>query len=98
MPKLEIKDVSLRYHTIDGEIEALKDFNLSVNAKEFISIVGPSGCGKSTLLSLVAGLIKPTAGEVRLDGSPVVGTTQKIGYMLQQDYLFEWRTILDNAL
>lgn len=98
MPKLEIKNVSLRYHTIEGEIEALKDFNLTVEKQEFISIVGPSGCGKSTLLSLVAGLIQPSSGEIKLDGSPIAGTTQKVGYMLQQDYLFEWRTILDNAL
>lgn len=98
MAKLVIKNVSLKYHTMEDEIEALRDFNLEVEPREFISIVGPSGCGKSTLLSLIAGLMKPTTGSIILDGSPITGTTQKIGYMLQQDYLFEWRTILDNAL
>ncbi|HHX01771.1 MAG TPA: ABC transporter ATP-binding protein [Firmicutes bacterium] len=98
MAKLVINNVSLKYHTVEDEIEALHNFNLQVVAKEFISIVGPSGCGKSTLLSLIAGLIKPTSGSIFLDSSPISGTTQKIGYMLQQDYLFEWRTILDNAL
>ncbi|HKM18380.1 MAG: ABC transporter ATP-binding protein [Firmicutes bacterium] len=98
MAKLLINNVSLKYHTIEDEIEALREFNLKVTAEEFIGIVGPSGCGKSTLLSLIAGLIKPTTGSIILDGTPISGTTQKIGYMLQQDYLFEWRTILDNAL
>lgn len=95
---LELENVSLSYHTLEGEILALQDINLQVMPEEFISIVGPSGCGKSTLLSLIAGLLKPSKGTIRLDGVPITGTTQQVGYMLQQDYLFEWRTILDNAL
>lgn len=98
MGKLQIIGLSLTYHTLAGEIHALTDINLQVEAEEFIGIVGPSGCGKSTLLSVVSGLIKPTNGRVLIDGALVTGTTQKVGYMLQQDYLFEWRTILDNAL
>ena len=61
-------------------------------------IIGPSGCGKSTLLSLISGLAAPTEGAVLVDGRPVTGPNRKVGYMLQQDYLFEWRTILENAL
>lgn len=95
---LEFENLSLSYHTLEGEILALKDINFRVMSEEFISIVGPSGCGKSTLLSLIAGLIKPSKGVIKLDGIPITGPTQKVGYMLQQDYLFEWRTILDNAL
>lgn len=79
MAKLVIKNVSLKYHTVEDEIEALRDFNLEVEPREFISIVGPSGCGKSTLLSLIAGLMKPTTGSIILDGSPITGTTQKSG-------------------
>ena len=94
---LELENVSLSYHTLEGEILALQDI-LQVMPEEFISIVGLSGCGKSTLLSLIAGLLKPSKGTIRLDGVPITGTTQQVGYMLQQDYLFEWRTILDNAL
>ncbi|MGE5554206.1 MAG: ABC transporter ATP-binding protein [Betaproteobacteria bacterium] len=96
--RLELLDVGLTYHTLRGETEALRDLNLAVEAEEFVSIVGPSGCGKSTLLSLVAGLIRPTTGEVRIDGEPVTRPTAKVGYMLQHDHLFEWRSILDNAL
>ena len=65
---------------------------------EFVAIIGQSGCGKSTLLSLISGIIEPTEGAVLVDGVPVAGPSRKVGYMLQQDYLFEWRTILENAL
>ncbi len=96
--RLELSGVSLIYHQLHGETEALRDLNLAVGAEEFVSIVGPSGCGKSTLLSLVAGLLRPATGEVRIDGERVERPTAKVGYMLQHDHLFEWRTILDNAL
>src|SRR4029077_7679280 len=59
---------------------------------------GPSGCGKRTLLSLVAGLFAPTEGVALVDGRPVTGPNRKIGYMLQQGYLFEWRAFLENAV
>src|SRR5690554_6861526 len=98
MAYLQFRNVSLNYHTLNGEVEALKDINLSIAKEEFVSVVGPSGCGKTTLLSLVSGLINCTKGEVLLDGVPVTGTNKRVGYMLQQDYLFEWRTVLDNAL
>jgi NitT/TauT family transport system ATP-binding protein len=97
-PQVLVDHVSLKYQTSEGETPALADVCLTVEKGEFISIVGPSGCGKSTLLSLIAGLFKPTAGQVYIDGSPVHGTSSKIGYMLQQDYLFEWRTISKNIM
>lgn len=96
--RLELRGVSLRYHQVRGETEALRDIDLTVAAEEFISIVGPSGCGKSTLLSLVAGLIRPTTGEVRINGELVERPSSRVGYMLQHDHLFDWRSILDNAL
>lgn len=96
--RLILSRVGLTYHQLHGETVALRDLNLTVDAEEFVSIVGPSGCGKSTLLSLVAGLLRPTTGEVRIDGELVERPTAKVGYMLQHDHLFEWRTILDNAL
>jgi NitT/TauT family transport system ATP-binding protein len=96
--KVELRDVGLRYFGADGETEALRGISLSVVPGEFVAIIGQSGCGKSTLLSLISGILKPTDGDVLVDGMPVDGPTQKVGYMLQQDYLFEWRTILDNAV
>ena len=97
-PKVELRDIDLRYFTLDGETEALSEFSLSVSPGEFVAIVGQSGCGKSTLLSLIAGILEPTDGKVLVNGVAVDGPSPLCGYMLQQDYLFEWRTILDNVL
>jgi NitT/TauT family transport system ATP-binding protein len=97
-PKVELRNVGLRYFGWEGETEALADISLSVAPGEFVAIIGPSGCGKSTLLSLISGLFAPTEGAILVDGKPVAGPNRKIGYMLQQDYLFEWRTILENAV
>lgn len=97
-PKVQLRNVNLAYHTLEGETVALRNVSFSVDQQEFVCIVGPSGCGKSTILSLISGLLRPSSGEVLVDGQPVEGVSSKIGYMLQQDYLFEWRTILDNAL
>ncbi|MBM3486792.1 MAG: ABC transporter ATP-binding protein [Alphaproteobacteria bacterium] len=96
--KVELRDISLRYFTTESDTEALRSVSLNVGAGEFIAIVGQSGCGKSTLLSLVAGILKPTGGAVLVDGRPVTGPMRACGYMLQQDYLFEWRTVLENVL
>jgi NitT/TauT family transport system ATP-binding protein len=95
--KVELRDVGLRYFGRDGETEALSGISFSVAPGEFVAIIGPSGCGKSTLLSLISGIVVPTAGSVLIDGRPVLGPNRKVGYMLQQDYLFEWRTILECA-
>lgn len=97
-PKVELRDVGLRYLTEAGETEALRRIGLAVHSGEFVSIVGQSGCGKSTLLSLIAGILSPTSGEVLVDGEPVKGPTRKIAYMLQSDFLFEWRTIIENVM
>jgi NitT/TauT family transport system ATP-binding protein len=98
VPKVELRGVGLRYFGPGGETEALKDISLSIFPGEFVAIIGQSGCGKSTLLSLISGIIRPTAGTVLLDGQRVTGPNRKVSYMLQQDYLFEWRTILENAV
>src|SRR5438034_5082491 len=96
--KVELRNVNLRYFGLEGETEALKDVSISIAPGEFVAIIGQSGCGKSTLLSLISGILIPTGGAVLLDGRAVAGPSRKVGYMLQQDYLFEWRTILENAV
>lgn len=96
--KVELRNVGLRYFGADSETEALQGISLSVAPGEFVALIGQSGCGKSTLLSLISGILKPTDGAVLVDGVPVSGPSRKVGYMLQQDYLFEWRTILENAV
>src|ERR1700720_544617 len=88
----------MRDFSREGETEALKGISFSVATGESAAIIGQSGCGKSTLLSLISGILKPTRGHVLVDGKPVAGPSRKVGYMLQQDYLLEWRTILENAV
>ncbi len=95
---VSMDNVSMTYHQREGETHALRNISFDVKEGEFIGIVGPSGCGKTTILSLIAGLIKPTSGTVYVEGKPVEGPSSKVGYMLQQDHLFEWRTILQNVL
>ena len=92
-PILTLDHLSYAYHTLEGETKALSDISLSVKPGEFVAIVGPSGCGKSTLLSLIAGLLKPEEGEILLNGKSLKESATNIGYMLQHDHLFEWRTI-----
>ncbi len=86
---LRFDNVSMHYHSKQGETIALQDISFSVAEGEFVAIIGPSGCGKTTLLSLAAGLITPTNGKVVNDG-------YSFGYMLQKDELFPWRTIEKN--
>lgn len=92
---LEFKNVKYFYQTKNDEIYALDNINFSVKEQEFVSLVGPSGCGKTTILSLTAGLLKPSSGQVILDGSDKIDT-KKIGYMFQRDMLFDWRTVWKN--
>ncbi|MGN0374160.1 MAG: ATP-binding cassette domain-containing protein, partial [Butyrivibrio sp.] len=96
MSALEIKNVSYIYHTSRSETYALYDVNLTVEKGSFISIIGPSGCGKSTLLSLIAGIIKPDSGSILINGNSTAVSGSEVGYMLQHDHLFEWRTIMKN--
>jgi NitT/TauT family transport system ATP-binding protein len=95
---VELHRIGMKYQSLNGEITALEDINFAVSEGEFVSIVGPSGCGKSTLLSIISGLLPPTTGSVLLDGEKVKGTSRKIGYMLQKDHLFDWRTIKQNVM
>lgn len=90
--------MELTYQAKNGEITALKDISFSMEKGEFLSIVGPSGCGKSTLLSIIAGLLKPSSGEIRVNGEKIEGISTHIGYMLQKDNLLDWRTIYRNVL
>ncbi len=96
--KLELRDVGVKYVTLQGETDALSDLSLAVRDGEFVAVVGPSGCGKSTLLSLVAGLVRPTSGTVLVAGQPVTGPSRRVGYMLQEDYLFKWRDVAANVV
>lgn len=96
--QVELKNIGMTYHTLDGQTQAIEDISIDIYSGEIVTLVGPSGCGKSTLLSIIAGLIKPTSGSVYVSGREVTAPSKNIGYMFQNDNLFEWRTILDNVL
>jgi NitT/TauT family transport system ATP-binding protein len=97
--KLEARNVSHSYTSIRNGAEVLRDLNFHANENEFISFVGPSGCGKSTLFNIIAGLLKPTSGEVYIEGALTTGKPHpSLGYVLQKDLLLPWRTIMDNVI
>ena len=98
IPILTLTDIRFSYHQLTGETLALDNISFTINPGEFIAIVGPSGCGKSTLLSIIAGLISSESGSILLNNVPLLSQKSRIGYMLQKDHLFEWRTILSNVL
>ncbi|MBV8169035.1 MAG: ABC transporter ATP-binding protein [Alphaproteobacteria bacterium] len=77
-------------------IRALQPVDIEVQPHEFVALVGPSGCGKSTALNLIAGLLRPTRGQVLYEGAPVEGLNLRVGYMTQKDTLLPWRTASDN--
>jgi len=78
-------------------IDTLAGVSLEVPGGAFLSIVGPSGCGKSTLLNIISGLFPPTSGDVEIDGAPVTGIRQDVGYMFARDALMPWRTAQENV-
>lgn len=93
-PLLTLTDVNYTYQTAENETPAVEKLNFCVWPDKFLGIIGPSGCGKSTILSLIAGLLPPSSGEIRLQSqsSGISG----IGYMLQKDHLLDWLTIKEN--
>ncbi len=96
--KLQVNDVCRSFRLPNGQsVQALQDINLKVNRGEFLCIVGPSGCGKSTLLSMMAGLEKPTSGEIWLDGRQVTEPAPDLSVIFQELGLFPWLTVRENV-
>ena len=98
MARIEIRQVTKRYESAEAsQGPALEDVSLTIADNEFVTLVGRSGCGKTTLLNIVAGLVAPTGGEVRVDGRPVTGPGQGKGMVFQQHALFPWLTAIQNV-
>ncbi|MDR8412863.1 ABC transporter ATP-binding protein [Nonomuraea sp. 3-1Str] len=97
--KIGLRDVSKVFQVRDARepFVALSGIDLDVREGEFLTLVGPSGCGKSTLLDLVAGLTRPTGGQILIDGTPVTGPGLDRGIVFQQYALFPWRTARANV-
>jgi ABC-type nitrate/sulfonate/bicarbonate transport system ATPase subunit len=99
MSKIELHGVSRSFRQPDGtEAMALAPVSLAIESGRFVSLIGPSGCGKTTIFNIVAGLLEPSSGRVMIDGEEATGTIGRVGYMLQKDLLFPWRTVLDNVV
>lgn len=95
---MEVRDLSAVFPNDNGGLRALKNVSFRVRQKEFLCVLGPSGSGKSTLLRILAGLLKPTSGEVLLGGKPLSGPPPGIGFVFQKANLMPWRTVLENIL
>jgi NitT/TauT family transport system ATP-binding protein len=96
---IEVDQLEKVFETQDGtDIHALAEVSVTVDPAEFVVIVGPSGCGKSTLLRLVAGLVSPSSGAVRIAGTAVVGPRADVGIVFQAPTLLPWANLLDNVL
>ena len=95
---IEVDRLTKTYRTRDGDVPSLKPIDLAIREGEFVAVVGPSGCGKSTLLKLMAGLIPPTSGEIRIDGKPVKEPPDDVGIVFQSPVLLAWRTVIRNVM
>lgn len=95
---IEFRNLSKAYRSKAGDVPSLASVDLDVREGEFLAVVGPSGCGKSTLLKLTAGLIKPSTGEIRIDGSLVTEPPDNVGIVFQSPVLLAWRSVLKNVM
>jgi NitT/TauT family transport system ATP-binding protein len=96
-PPLVAERVSKTYDDGWHEVPVIADLSFTLEAGTIVSIVGPSGCGKTTLLNTLSGLIEPSGGVIRWHGRPLRGMPPRVGYMLQKDLLFPWRTAIANV-
>jgi NitT/TauT family transport system ATP-binding protein len=98
LKRIDVRGLSKSFQLSGVTIEAVRDVSFSVRRGEFVALLGPSGSGKSTVLNMIATLIKPTSGQVVIDGVPVIAgkATPGVGYVFQRDTLFPWRTVAEN--
>lgn len=101
MAKLEARNIGKQFLAVQRNevklISAIKNINLTIEDEQFVCFVGPSGCGKTTLLNILAGLDKPTEGEIILNGHPVTETGPDRIMVFQENALFPWLKVLDNV-
>jgi NitT/TauT family transport system ATP-binding protein len=98
MPHIEVRNVSLNYDTPAGRVQGVDGVSFDIASSEFLCLLGPSGCGKTTLLNIIAGFLKPTAGDIHIGGKAVSGHGMDRGIVFQDfAQLFPWRTALGNV-
>ncbi|MEA2935036.1 MAG: sulfonate transport system ATP-binding protein [Variibacter sp.] len=94
--RVRFEHVSLQFQTERGTLQVLEDVSYGIDEGDFVAIIGPSGCGKTTMMNMLAGFLKPTSGEVLLDGKPVEGPGPERGVIFQEYGVFPWLTVRDN--
>ena len=96
VPLLSASDLTVWFPNGNGGLHALERVSFNVAPEEFVCIVGPSGSGKTTVLRLLAGLLQPTRGDVRVEGQSLSEPRRRTGFVFQQANLMPWRTVVDN--
>jgi NitT/TauT family transport system ATP-binding protein len=94
---ISVKNLSVEFRRNGVRTVAVQDVDIEIAPGEFTALLGPSGCGKSTLLNVIGGMVRPTRGEVRIDGAPVTEPSARCGVVFQQHSLFPWMTALGNV-
>ncbi len=95
-PRVRFDRVSLSYASERGALQVLDDVSYGIDEGDFVAIIGPSGCGKTTMMNMLAGFLKPTSGQVLLDGEPVEGPGPERGVIFQEYGVFPWLSVKDN--
>jgi NitT/TauT family transport system ATP-binding protein len=96
--QLSVKGVQKSFVGKTGEVRVLDDLTFDIHDRDFVSIIGPSGCGKTTIFNIIAGLVEADSGALAFRGQEVESLRGRVGYMMQKDLLFPWRTVLGNVL
>ncbi|WP_454630139.1 ABC transporter ATP-binding protein [Bradyrhizobium cenepequi] len=99
-PKVQLRLNGIRksFPGKEGATQVLDGLSFDIHERDFVSIIGPSGCGKTTVFNIIAGLVDPDDGVLLYRGQEVESLRGRVGYMMQKDLLFPWRTVLDNVL
>src|SRR5258708_15251426 len=96
--QLSVRNLRKTFHGKAGEVGVLDDLSFTINERDFVSIIGPSGCGKTTIFNIIAGLLDPDSGSMHYRAEEIERLSGRVGYMMQKDLLFPWRTVLGNVL
>jgi NitT/TauT family transport system ATP-binding protein len=96
--QLIVRNITKSFPGKAEAVRVLEDLSFSINERDFVSIIGPSGCGKTTIFNIIAGLLEPDSGTMHYRGEEIESLRGRVGYMMQKDLLFPWRTVLGNVL